>query len=256
MLQKTRIKAFTLIELLVVIAIISLLLAIVTPSLKRAKEYAKKAMCKSNLHQISLAIGSYESQYLFNFRTNDKWYFNNGSGDLPYEGPESKYSRDLMQTGMLPDRKVFFCPGVRGVSYEKNYRYNAAVAGDITNYDVGTTENLMRSDPSFTDRPAFWSTYAWLWKKGDNPNSNAASVNNASNGALLVDVPNTFWQLAISLGNTDSTLLKNIFGDNTDRIQTVSHGNVLMKDLSVNNPADKDDEFTMWLWDSTRWAGM
>ena len=46
--------AFTLIELLVVIAIISLLVSILLPSLRMAKELARRAVCGMQLHNISL----------------------------------------------------------------------------------------------------------------------------------------------------------------------------------------------------------
>ena len=48
-------KAFTLIELLVVIAIIALLLSIITPALKKAKDYAKTTICKTNFRTLSMA---------------------------------------------------------------------------------------------------------------------------------------------------------------------------------------------------------
>ncbi len=50
----TRWSGFTLIELLVVIAIIAMLLAILTPALKKVKDQAREVVCKSNLHQWGL----------------------------------------------------------------------------------------------------------------------------------------------------------------------------------------------------------
>ena len=52
-------RAFTLIELLVVVAIIALLVAILVPSLQKAREMAKRSVCMSNLHQTHLAIAMY-----------------------------------------------------------------------------------------------------------------------------------------------------------------------------------------------------
>ena len=50
---------FTLIELLVVISIIALLVSILIPSLSKAREAAKKVVCKANLKQISLSAYMY-----------------------------------------------------------------------------------------------------------------------------------------------------------------------------------------------------
>ncbi len=55
MRRKIETNAFTLIELLVVIAIISLLVSILLPSLKQAKDLAKAVVCMTNQKQMGLA---------------------------------------------------------------------------------------------------------------------------------------------------------------------------------------------------------
>jgi prepilin-type N-terminal cleavage/methylation domain-containing protein len=55
-------KAFTLMELLVTIAVIALLAAMSLASLGRANELARLTVCKNNLRQIALALGSYVSE--------------------------------------------------------------------------------------------------------------------------------------------------------------------------------------------------
>ena len=52
-------EGFTLIELLVVIAIIAVLMGILMPALRTAKEQGRMAVCLSNLRQIGLASQLY-----------------------------------------------------------------------------------------------------------------------------------------------------------------------------------------------------
>ncbi len=58
-----RTKGFTLIELLVVIAIIALLVSILLPSLNRARELAKRAICGANLNSIGKGIALYQGEF-------------------------------------------------------------------------------------------------------------------------------------------------------------------------------------------------
>ena len=60
-------KAFTLIELLVVVAIIALLISILLPSLSRAREITKRAVCASNARGIGQSMKVYSND-------NADWY--------------------------------------------------------------------------------------------------------------------------------------------------------------------------------------
>lgn len=52
-------RAFTLIELLVVISIIALLIGILLPALGAARESARGAECRANLHQMGIGLNAY-----------------------------------------------------------------------------------------------------------------------------------------------------------------------------------------------------
>jgi prepilin-type N-terminal cleavage/methylation domain-containing protein/prepilin-type processing-associated H-X9-DG protein len=58
-------RGFTLIELLVVVAIISLLISILTPSLSRARQQAKSAVCLTRMSEFMKGLTSYSHDYNF-----------------------------------------------------------------------------------------------------------------------------------------------------------------------------------------------
>jgi prepilin-type N-terminal cleavage/methylation domain-containing protein len=61
--RSIRCGGFTLIELLVVVSITVLLLAILTSSLRRAREHARRVQCASNLKQLGLSVAMYADAY-------------------------------------------------------------------------------------------------------------------------------------------------------------------------------------------------
>jgi prepilin-type N-terminal cleavage/methylation domain-containing protein/prepilin-type processing-associated H-X9-DG protein len=67
---------FTLIELLVVIAIIAILMAVLMPTLHRAREQGRRAACLSNLRQLGLAWVVYADE-------NDGFIVNGAAGCAP-----------------------------------------------------------------------------------------------------------------------------------------------------------------------------
>ncbi len=64
-------RAFTLIELLVVISIIAVLMSIMMPALRKAREQAQTTICKSQLKQFSLALALYAEDNNGKFLTHE-----------------------------------------------------------------------------------------------------------------------------------------------------------------------------------------
>ena len=100
-------RAFTLIEVLVVVAIIALLLAVLLPSLSKAREMAKVNACKANLHDFGLAIQMYISE-------NDPYlplvpYI--GSSIYTDNPPADDNLFVLYLKKMTPNVNSFACPG-------------------------------------------------------------------------------------------------------------------------------------------------
>ncbi len=97
--KKTR-PAFTLVELLVTVSVIALLIAILLPSLKKARAQAKRVVCGSHLKQLALAHTAYaidNDGYLVPNGLSESgswplWYLNTAEGGVfaPYwSGRES-----------------------------------------------------------------------------------------------------------------------------------------------------------------------
>jgi len=111
--MQTRRHGFTLIELLVVISIIALLLAILMPSLSRARGQAKSVVCQSNLRQLGVSLTMYATASRSWFPAWSVWHVWGYYGtpldgtDGDDEGPA--WTERLIDAG-LPGIEIFKCP--------------------------------------------------------------------------------------------------------------------------------------------------
>jgi len=248
--MRPRKNAFTLIELLVVISIIALLVAILMPALNQARAQAQMAVCASQLKQVGIAIGIYKAEH----DTDKIWKWNNGTADHPNEycgGGGAKIHLYLVDKyNLLPTREIFFCPGVRNISYDVNYIRNGSTYQYLTLNQLKAGPDTCYNGSWCADNgyPAkhfrFWSTYFWLWEK--KAINQILQVNLESKDILMGDMAPGFWQRVI---DTQSWMT----GSGVN--QGIEHYNALMFDGHVERPAQNNEDWNYWLFGNPYFAG-
>ncbi len=106
--RKQTAGAFTLIEILVVVAIIALLISILLPSLKRARDQAKVVACRAHMHDLGNSMNMYADQYRNFYPANHDPFL------------DSFYP--LWLARLLKDPQVLVCPSTKNVVNPKTIR--------------------------------------------------------------------------------------------------------------------------------------
>lgn len=158
-------KGFTLIELLVVIAIIAMLLAIILPSLKKAKQMAKDVICKSNLKQWGVVLRMYGEDSngrvmsVRNTGASDSWmeafrnYYDNP--DLRLCPEASRLAREARGDSVLYDNTNSPFIAWRG---SKNLAWSQRLRGDpdaVEDYGSYGINNWIYDHPD-TTKKRYW----------------------------------------------------------------------------------------------------
>ena len=153
--------AFTLIELLVVIAIIAILASLLFPTLAMSKEKAKRASCKSSMHQFLLAAHMYG--------LDNRQYLPPGASDVSAEDDHLPVLCTVTSNALVKysGDKVIHCPSFADwfIREQKTRPFTETAYGYIVGYNyhgghintpwpgIGSFTNRWISPMKLTDSP-------------------------------------------------------------------------------------------------------
>lgn len=190
-------KGFTLIELLVVIAIIALLVSILLPSVNRARELAKRAVCKTRIKGLGTAFELFS-------QSENGWMFN--VDDKTTGGHLALLVEDGYASG-----KNFVCPSTSDLAleyeedddgvvtggnivdstfealYKGSYGYQASPSGDTRSNISDSSPGAMAvmADKGNFDSDVLGDAYTWTaadpgddTRKAHNSPNHSGEINN------------------------------------------------------------------------------
>ncbi len=215
-------RGFTLIELLVVISIIAVLMSIMMPALRKAKDQASRITCSANLKQMGVATGVYlnEHRYLWhdfvvgdrtssnfpgsiNYLIYDGQRFNRASNP-PFPGGRWVNHGKLFEMGYIGTAKAFYCPSddKRGTMSYDYYFNGDKLKSTIEERAFARGNYLARNFNMIKGNP---TRYRAVW---DDPVTKYPKMQLNENIAILSDR----WTLA-NLPVHGKRYLNSLFGD-------------------------------------------
>lgn len=179
---------FTLIELLIVVAILGILISILIPSLSRAKETAKMAVCASNMNQLSKAYLAYSSN-------NDNKLLSAASSainDIPpwIVHSEWDFDRNVLESPMWPylkNKDVFRCPNEnrQNVLDNGNYKRTYSINFNLNGFE-GVMDNQERINSMYKVE-SIADTFLFIGE--EDPRGSNVNAFNVGSSSIWVDWP-------------------------------------------------------------------
>jgi prepilin-type N-terminal cleavage/methylation domain-containing protein len=163
--QTGAVRAFTLTELLVVLAVVAVLAAVLLSASFTTQERVWRAECVSNLRQIVTGWNMYQQD--FNQMMPCHWpgYASSGSTSNPWRtyeagrfvpgtpgwdpssgNPQGPWNLGMLfATGLVPNPRVFYCPGTARISSPFSYDYYAAVSNIWPSTSISSGDSEIRT---------------------------------------------------------------------------------------------------------------
>ncbi|MFO0972624.1 MAG: prepilin-type N-terminal cleavage/methylation domain-containing protein [Phycisphaerae bacterium] len=226
-------RGFTLIELLVVIAIITLLIAILLPSLSAARKQGQAVKCAANLHDIGTAMASYLADwdgvyppaYIYPADQQATYDFFDQNPTHPFG--YLHWSWFLYSKGQVGD-KAFQCPGYFNGGAP---RTNPGSSG--SDWESGQVDQNGTSSSNDTLADAQAPRMAYTGNAAIFPrNKFTQDLSAAEGGGLRTNV----FTLQTKVGDTAKTILLTEFLNNWQAIAVQSSGGLLSKSHRSINP--------------------